>query len=216
MGPGHFRPGDGLTNCEVVCGVLVGLQWGRGIFAPETVLQAFREAFGLDAASMGPGHFRPGDARICQGVWPSGGRFNGAGAFSPRRPATVVFALYSIDAASMGPGHFRPGDSARGDFRGSLPGWASMGPGHFRPGDAFAIPASSERRGAASMGPGHFRPGDAQDARGRAYFHKGRFNGAGAFSPRRHFPCAIPGGNSGELQWGRGIFAPETGGRAAG
>ena len=138
-------------------------------------------------ASMGPGHFCPGNGKNNCGLppWPN--------------------------VASMGPGHFCPGNVQEvcqtGDYH-----TASMGPGHFCPGNVI----SSENliathfslqwgRGIsapemhiaitnklldlvmASMGPGHFCPGNddvtSQDVTGLI-----GFNGAGAFLPRKCTP----------------------------
>ena len=183
MGPGHFRPGDASSR-TLKYWLGWRLQWGRGIFAPETL----------------PQRTVP-ETATC--------RFNGAGAFSPRRRYTMAKFDAFCAVASMGPGHFRPGDGyGRGKtlvpsscFNGAgafsprrllhtpiylcsvLP--ASMGPGHFRPGDPHSPPAHTlGRHQSASMGPGHFRPGDHVHTN-PPWIGKERFNGAGAFSPRR-------------------------------
>ena len=57
MGPGHFRPGDtpiGVNHSAAGC----TLQWGRGIFAPETLEHLLNEA-SEDALQWGRGIFAP-------------------------------------------------------------------------------------------------------------------------------------------------------------
>ena len=84
MGPGHFRPGD-LTFITFSFLATIKLQWGRGIFAPET-----------DMVDMGI----PKSAKRLQ--W-------GRGIFAPETRWLMLYEVLVI-AASMGPGHFRPGD----------------------------------------------------------------------------------------------------------
>ena len=233
MGPGHFRPGDLSWKSKHKSKRSPRLQWGRGIFAPETTPenQLWRNAdtqlqwgrgifapetgFGpgfhviFGSASMGPGHFRPGDENPLASIlcrYEHG--FNGAGAFSPRRLETGRMVGSCAGLASMGPGHFRPGDS-RERRRGLIDVFKlQWGRGIFAPETRYAgVDCILPNR--ASMGPGHFRPGDL--------FTAGLLNsnqcplqwGRGIFAPetRRKSGLSSPGI---QLQWGRGIFAPET------
>ena len=66
---------------------------------------------------------------------------------------------------------------------------------------------------AVSMGPGHFCPGNGGIIMRQGQVDSLRFNGAGAFLPRKCSTRILTMPPAEQLQWGRGISAPEMSNR---
>ncbi len=179
MGPSRVRDGDGWN--VVAIGALRLLQWGRRVFATETIPTLYAGV-----------RFRS--------------RFNGAVACSRRRHEPLQSNIAGAGSLQWGRRVFAT-ETGAGAARCHTGRDASMGPSRVRDGDDLAHCIRSPRV-PASMGPSRVRDGDPGDAVHVAHVLLLQW-GRRVFATETA-EAAATGSKEQVLQWGRRVFATET------